>query len=119
MKPIIYIALVMVVLYVDGKRTEILPGHELPESVDPVDIQELLSSKSIEKAGAAEEEEKKAAKEGTLTQADFQGERDKLLARREANDAASASATDASPDPAAAAASMAAAAKTAKGKGSK
>ena len=92
MKSIIYIALVTIVLYVEGKRKEIPAGEPLPDGVDQHDIDEMLASKSIEDSTAKEKQAKADAKAGAATQAEFEAEREKLLRGAAANAEASASA---------------------------
>lgn len=78
-----YIALVLVIAYINGERVEIQPGEALPEGLHQHDIDELLRLRSIEDEAAAAAAKKEAAKEGKAALAEFEAARGAVKAAAE------------------------------------
>ncbi|NHC05931.1 hypothetical protein [Azonexus fungiphilus] len=78
-----YIALVLVIAYLDGQRVEIPAGERLPEGLHQHDIDELLRLRSIEDEAAVAAAKKEAAKEDKAALADFEAARASVKAAAE------------------------------------
>lgn len=88
-----YITLVTLVCYVQGKRTEIPAGKPVPEGMRDIEIEELLASRSIERADAEAMAARQQQLQASATTKAFEAEKERLQAAREVNESAAQSAT--------------------------
>lgn len=75
------IAMVATAVMLDGVRTVIQPGEELPE-LSPHDASELLASGAAQDTTATAAEAKAQAKEAAAAAADIQAARERVKAER-------------------------------------
>lgn len=86
----IYLAAVTVTCYVDGQRTDIEPGGEIPADLPQHDIEQLLAMKAITDPAADAAEAKAAASAERAAGRDFK----EAKARVQAADASIAAAVE-------------------------